>query len=87
MSREGSRDLCPAEQKAFLVIIQTDRALPSCTLYNKLNLDTLTIVFRRDARLTVDGETLVGVVSALQGNGRDCGRVAGDDLHWCMMKK
>ena len=50
-------------------------------MYNELNLDTLTVVFRQDARLTVDGDALVGVVSALQGDGRDGGRVAGDDLH------
>ena len=36
---------------------------------------------RGDARLTVDGDALVGVVSALQGDGRDGGRVASDDLH------
>ena len=45
-------------------------------MYNELNLDTLTVVFRQDARLTVDGDALVGVVSALQGAGRDGGRVA-----------
>ena len=50
-------------------------------MYNELNLDTLTVVFRQDARLIVDGDALVGVVSALQGDGRDGGRVAGDDLH------
>ena len=50
-------------------------------MYNELNLDTLTVVFRQDARLTVDGDALVGVISALQGAGRDGGRVAGDDLH------
>ena len=41
----------------------------------------ISIVFRRDVRLTVDGDALVKVVSALQGDGRDGGRVAGDDLH------
>ena len=50
-------------------------------MYNELNLDTLTVVFRQDARLTVDGDALVGVVSALQGAGRDGGQVAGDVLH------
>ena len=49
-------------------------------MYNELNLDTLTVVFRQDARLTVDGDALVGVVSALHGAGRDGGRVASSSL-------